>query len=168
MRVTERMGNRQGSAIILAMFLLVLLSAAGMYAVSLPVPVGENLQQQYLSAVARNMARAGAHAAIARLPDVFPDASPYIRRIPVGPNAMGRYAVTSRRTGRLDDAPGHGREFPYGNYSLVSEGSVSGVFRGTFQVRAEVRFGRVPGDRGEKSMGPGPRARILKWEEKGL
>jgi len=168
MWVPEGMGDRKGSAIILAMFLLVLLSAAGMYAVSMPVHVGDSLQQQHLSAVARNMARAGAHAAIARLPDVFPDASPYIRRIPVGPSAIGRYAVTSRRTGRVDDATGYGREFPYEDYSLVSEGSVSGAFRGTFRVRAEVRFSRLSGERGKESMEPEPRARILKWEEKGL
>jgi hypothetical protein len=161
------MGTRQGSAIILAMVLLVLLSAAGMYAVSMPVPVGDAFRQQYLSAVARNMARAGAHAAIARLPDVFPDALPCIRRIPVGTGAMGRYAVTSRRIGKADGATGNGRGIAYEGYSLVSEGSVPGAFWGTFQVRAEVRFVRVPGERGKEPMGPETRARILKWEETG-
>jgi hypothetical protein len=62
------MGKRRGSAIVLAMLLLVLLSAVGMYAVSLPVSVGESFPEPYPSAVARNMARAGAHAGIALLP----------------------------------------------------------------------------------------------------
>lgn len=167
MRATERMENRKGSAIILAMVLLVLLSAAGMYAVSVPVPVGDAFRQQYPAAIARNMARAGAHAAIARLPDVFPDALPYIRRIPVGPGTMGRYVVTSRSIGKAEGATGKGRNFPHEEYLLVSEGSVPGVFRGTFQVRAEVRFVRASGERGKKPMGPETRARIIKWEETG-
>lgn len=163
----ERMGDRGGSAIILAMVLLFLLSAAGMYAVSMQAPVGEPFRQQYLSTVARNMARAGAHAAIARLPEVSTDASPYVRRIPVGPGATGRYMVTSRWIGRADDATGNGRGSRYERYSLVSEGSVPGAFRGRFQVRAEVRLVRLPREPGNETKGPETMARILRWEETG-
>ncbi len=159
MRRTERMDARRGSVIVLAMLLLVLLSAAGMYAVSLPVSVADGSQLHHQSAVARNMARAGVHAAIARLPNAIPDAAPYVRRIPVGPNATGRYSVISRRTGVADSASGYGKGHGFEDYTLDSEGSVMDAVGGAFRVRAEVRFWISPAS--------GPRARIRKWEEIG-
>ena len=62
------MNGRRGSAIVLSMLLLVLLSALGMFMVSVPVGTGESAARHHRAAVARNMARAGANAAIARLP----------------------------------------------------------------------------------------------------
>lgn len=153
------MGTHRGSAIVLAMLLLVLLSAIGMYAVSLPVSVGESFPQAYPSAVARNMARAGAHAGIALLPGVFPDATPYVRRFAVGPEMSGVYSVTSRKAGGSGNAPGPGEESGFQDYTLVSEGSVAGARGAGFRVRAEVRYW--------PSSSSGPRTRIRKWEEKG-
>jgi hypothetical protein len=154
------MGKRRGSAIVLAMLLLVLLSAVGMYAVSLPVSVGESFPEPYPSAVARNMARAGAHAGIALLPFAFPGATPYVRRFAVGPDMKGLYSVTSRKTGGTGNAPGPGEETGFEEYTLVSEGSVAGARGAGFRVRVEVRYWPSPSS--------GPRTRILKWEEKGL
>lgn len=141
----------------LAILLLVLLNAIGMYVVSLPVSMGESSQQHYLASVARNMARAGAHAAIARLPAVSPEAAPYVRRIPVGSEITGRYSVTSRRAGDAMDAARSGKGSPVSEYELVSEGNVPGSFGKSFRVRANVRVGVVPGRH----------AQILKWEESG-
>ena len=154
------MAASRGSAIVLAMLLLVLLSALGMYAVSLPVSVGENLPQSYPSAVARNMARAGAHAAIARLPGLFPASAPYVRRFAVGPDSTGGYSVTSGKTTSSGGGSGPGNEAAYEDFTLVSEGSVSGAFRARFRVLAEVRYW--------PSSSSGPRARIRKWEESGV
>jgi hypothetical protein len=154
------MGKRRGSAIVLAMLLLVLLSAVGMYAVSLPVSVGESFPERYPAAVARNMARAGAHAGIALLPRAFPDAAPYVRRFAVGPEMSGVYSVTSRKTGGSGNAPGPGEESGFQDYTLVSEGSVPGARGAGFRVWAEVRYW--------PSSSSGPRTRIRKWEEKGL
>ncbi len=158
-RVTERMGGRRGSAIVLAMLLLVLFGALGMYAVSLPVATGEGLPPHYPPAVARNMARAGAHAGIALLPAMFPDAAPYVRRMPVGSNATGRYSVTSRRIDRKAESSGVAPAPGFSDYLLVSEGSAPGFSGAGFRVRAEVRVGPFPA--------PSARARILRWEESG-
>lgn len=158
-QVTERMDNRRGSAIVLAMLLLVLFSALGMYAVSLPVSTGDGFPPHYPSAVARNMARAGAHAGIALLPRLFSDASPYVRRLPVERNAAGRYSVTSRRIHRAEESSGSANQPEFVDYQLVSEGSASGASRARFRVRAEVRIGPHPAG--------GPRMRILRWEESG-
>lgn len=159
MQVSDRMGCCRGSAIVLAMLLLVLLSGLGMYAVSLPVSVGEGSQPLDPSAVARNMARAGAHAGIALLPRMFPDAAPYVRRMPAGTGATGRYSVISRRIDGASEAPRAGKKPGFDDYALVSEGSASGGVGARYRVRVEVRVGPFPV--------PAPRARILRWEESG-
>ena len=151
------MSRRRGSAIVLSMLLLVVLSALGMYAVSAPVGTGESVSRQHRAAVARNMARAGANAAIARLPIVSPEGSPYIRRIPVGSNVTGRYSVTSRKAG-VEIGRGSAGAAVFEEYDLVSVGSVTDLPEGDARVAARIRFGPDPA---------GPRARILKWEESG-
>ena len=137
------------------MLLLVILSAAGMYVVSVPSTIGESASLLHRTAVARNMARAGANAAIARLPAVSPAGSPYVRRIPVGPGVTGRYSVTSRTAGSgIGAAPPSGFE----EYELVSVGGVTDL---SDKVRIEARIRYRP----ERGV---PKARIVKWEESGV
>ena len=149
------MNRCRGSAIVLSMLLLVILSALGMYVVSVPVGTGESAGRHHRAAVARNMARAGANAAIARLPVVSPGGSPYVRRIPVGPNVTGRYSVTSQKAA-VGNVPGPASGFE--EYDLVSVGSMTDLPDGEARVVARIRYG---------SDLPGPKARILKWEESG-
>src|SRR5512134_880436 len=151
------MGGRRGSAIVLAMLLLVLFSALGMYAVSFPLSGGDGFQH-HASPVARNMARAGAHAGIALLPRLFSDGAPYVRRLEVGAGVAGRYSVTSRRIRRTGEASGPARRPGFEDYLVVSEGSAAGA-SGRVRVRAEVRVGPSPA--------AAVRARILRWEESG-
>jgi hypothetical protein len=149
------MNRSTGSAIVLSMLLLVILSALGMYAVSVPVGTGESASRHHRAAVARNMAKAGANAAIARFPLVSPGGSPYVRRIPVGPDVTGRYSVTSRNAGKeigTGSAGGSGFE----EYDLVSVGSVTDLPAGEVRVVARIRYAPDL---------PGQKARILKWEE---
>jgi len=155
MRGTDSMKRCRGSAIVLSMLLLVVLSALGMYVVTVPVGTGESAGRHHRAAVARNMARAGANAAIARLPVLNPVGSPYVRRIPVGANVTGRYSVTSRKAGaEIEPGPAPGFE----EYDLVSVGSVNDLPDGDARVVARIRYGPGPA---------GPRARVLKWEESG-
>jgi hypothetical protein len=147
------MFERRGSAIVLSMLLLVILSALGMFMVSVPVGTGESAVRYQRDAVARNMARAGANAAIARLPLVSPGGSPYVRRIPVGPDVTGRYSVTSQKAAAGNaPSPGTGIE----EYDVVSVGSVTDRSAGEVRVVARIRY--APDLLGQK-------ARILKWEE---
>ena len=138
-----------------SMLLLIILSALGMYVVSAPLGMVESAGRHHRAAVARNMARAGANAAIARLPVVNPVGSPYVRRIPVGPNVTGRYSVTSQKAAAGNvPAPGAGFE----EYDLVSVGTATDLSEGDARVVARIRFG---------PEGDGLRVRILKWEEHG-
>lgn len=139
----------------LSMLLLVVLSAVGMYVVSVPVGSGDSAGRHHRAAVARNMARAGANAAIARFPVVDPGGSPYVRRIPVGPGVTGRYSVTSRKSG---PETGTGPASGFGEYELVSVGGVTDAPGENVRVAATVRFDPVRGV---------PGARIVKWEETG-
>src|SRR5512132_146382 len=147
----------RGSAIVLSMLLLVILSALGMYVVSVPIGTGESAGRHHRAAVARNMARAGANAAIARLPVESPGGAPYVRRIPVGPGVTGRYSVTSRKAG-AEIAPGHGAVRGFEEFDLVSVGSGTDHPAGEVRIAARIRYGPDPA---------GPRARLLKWEESG-
>ena len=151
------MNGRRGSAIVLSMLLLVILSALGMFMVSIPVGTGESASRHHREAVARNMARAGVNAAIARFPVVSPGGSPYVRRIPVGPNVTGRYSVTSRKAS-VGIVPGPAAVSGFEEYDLVSVGSVTDLPDGDVRVVARIRYGPALA---------GPRARILKWEESG-
>jgi hypothetical protein len=150
------MDRCRGSAIVLSMLLLVILSALGMYFVSVPVGTGETSSRHHRAAVARNMARAGANAAIARFPLESNYGSPYVRRIPVGPNVTGRYSVTSRKAGAK---VGPGSASGFEEYDLVSVGSVTDLPDGDVRVVARMRYGSDPNRQ---------KAHILKWEESGL
>lgn len=152
------MTGRRGSAIVLSMLLLVILSAVGVYVVSLPVGTGESAVRYHRVAVARNMARAGANAAIARVSGGIPAGSPYVRRIPVGPNLTGRYSVTSRTILGAEGAPPDRPASGFAEYELVSVGSVTDLPDGDARVVARVRCGPDPAR---------SRTRILKWEESG-
>jgi len=143
------MNGRRGSAIVLSMLFLVVLSALGMFLVSVPVGTGQSASRHHRAAVARNMARAGANAAIARFPVQSGGGSPYVRRIPVGPNVTGRYSVTSRKIA-VENGSG------FEEYELVSVGGVTDLPEGDVRVVARVRFGP------ERGL---LRARIVKWEE---
>lgn len=157
MRGTDAMDRCRGSAIVLSMFLLVILSALGMYLISVPVGTGESSSRHHRATVARNMARAGANAAIARFPLVSPGGSPYVRRIPVGPNVTGRYSVTSRKVA-AEFGSGSGSGSGFEEYDLVSVGNVTDLPVGDVRVVARIRY--FPDF-------PGPKVRILKWEETG-
>ena len=149
------MDRRRGSAIVLSMLLLVILSALGMYLVSVPAGTGESASRHHRAVVARNMARAGANAAIARFPVMSGGGSPYVRRIPVGPNVTGRYSVTSQKAA-VGNAPGPGTGFE--EYDLVSVGNVIDLPVEDVRVVARIRYSSDP---------TGRKVHILRWEEAG-
>jgi len=151
------MNRCRGSAIVQSMLLLIILSALGMFMVSVPLGTGESASRHHRGAVARNMARAGANAAIARFPLESPVGSPYVRRIPVGPEVTGGYSVTSRKAGS-EIVPGSIGGSGFEEYEIVSIGSATDLRDGNVRVAARVRYG---------PDFAGPRARILKWEESG-
>jgi len=143
----------RGSAIVLSMLLLIILSALGMYVVSAPMGARKGASAHHRAAVARNMARAGVNAAIARFRLGHPGGSSYVRLIPAGENLTGRYSVTTRK---VVTGAGAGPATGFEEYELVSAGSVAGDAEGNVIVVARVRFGPD-----QRSM----RARIVRWEE---
>lgn len=146
--------NRPGGyAVVVAMLVLIVLSALGMYVASVPLVVGQNARKRQTEAVARNMAKAGANAAVARLPDVIPERLPYARRFPVTRNLTGRYVVESRRSGGATPGNPHA---PAGEdeYVVLSRGGVDEAPEVEYRVRAVIRYSRSSATK-----------RITQWEE---
>ena len=147
--------RREGSAVILAMLLLVLISAIGIYVISLPYPVSQDMRGYEREAVVKSMASAGVHAAIARFAQGGSDELPYVRYFDIGREITGKYTVSSRESGKTSrpgsstDAWAKAKE-----YVVLSEGSIvqSGGVRHI--VRATVQY--LPKER---------KSRIVAWEE---
>jgi hypothetical protein len=147
------MTDKGGYALVITMLILLLFGAVGVYLVSLPFPAGQNVRKYELEAVARNMAKAGANAAIARLPDVMPEGAPYLRTFRVAPNLTGGYAVSFRRLENsipANAAPG-GEERAY---EVLSVGGVDQAPDLKYRVHVVIRY-----------FSGSARGRITQWEE---
>lgn len=153
------MRDLRGSAIVFAMLLLILVSGLGMIFISLPFSAGESSQQYHQAAVMRNVASAGAHAAIASLPGIYPEQFPRIRRLAAGPNLTGKYTVSSRKSGSAGVDSGKPGGFAVEEYTVISEGEITEVPGRKARVTAVIRYGP------SSAEGGFPRARIRKWEE---
>ena len=143
----------RGSAIILAMLILVLISATGIYVISLPHPIGKDLRKYEREAAAKYMAIAGVHAAIARLSSSSPDGVPYVRYFDISQNMTGKYSASLR------ESAGPFKNEPAGDplareYVVVSEGAIVQSGEARHIIRATVRHS--PGGR---------KSRIVSWEE---
>ena len=150
------MGDRRGYALVVAMLILLLFGAVGIYVASLPFAAGRNVRRHELETVARNMAKAGANAAIACLPEVIPDGAQYLRTFRVAPGLTGRYAVWSRRLVKsAPPASAHGGE--QREYEVRSEGGVEQAPDVKYRVHVVIRYSSgVPG------------GQISQWEESAL
>ena len=134
------------------MLLLVMISAAGVYVVSLPQPSNKDLYVRQREAVAKYMAIAGVHAAIARLPDSS-DGLPYVRHFVIAPNMTGKYTVFLQESGRTSKRESAGKSLER-EYVVVSEGSVVRFEDKKHIVQATVRHSQ-----GKR------KTRILLWPE---
>ncbi|MGE5247240.1 MAG: hypothetical protein ACM3L8_02735 [Verrucomicrobiota bacterium] len=150
------MGDKRGYALVVAMLILLLFGAIGIYVASLPFPAGRNVRRHELEAVARNMAKAGANAAIARLPEVIPGGAPYLRNFRVTPGLTGRYAVWSRRLEKsIAATPARGGE--QGDYEVFAEGGVEQAPGMKYRVHVVIRYSSGSAE-----------GQITQWEESAL
>ncbi|MCL2102948.1 MAG: hypothetical protein FWH25_02810 [Syntrophorhabdaceae bacterium] len=112
--------NSSGSAIVIAMLLLVLISAAGIYVISLQRPAVQSMNGHEHEAVAKWMAVAGVHAVAARISHGALEGPPYVRSFDVARNITGTYTVSFREsTGPKSAGDSSAKE-----YVVLSEGSI--------------------------------------------
>lgn len=145
MMATGKM-NRRGNAMIITLLLLVILTAIGIYAVSITTTEMDIALHTRVGTITRNIAESGAYFGIAQLPfTTYPPGSDCTVTLLMGPNITGTYTVSSFQTGALSIQPGYGANFrfaDFGVYSSTSSGP-SG-FTGKARVDADINYGPIP------------------------
>ena len=131
--------DERGNALVITLLLLVILTAIGIYAISISTnEMGMALQSRVGSA-AFNSADAGANWGIDRVPDVIMNP---------GENASlpdgSRYVVTSRTTGVMTLRPGYGANYRFVDFEVTSAGSPPPAYTGNRGIQAVVDFGPLP------------------------
>ncbi len=138
--------SRSGSALLVTLMLLVVLTAIGIFAISLTTKEMNIATQVKVGTILRNTAESGAYFGIGQLPTLY---SGYSNHLDVAGGIQCDYTVTSVMSGNLSIEPGYGANFRFSNFSVTSRASwPSGTFVGSTRVDAEVRFGPVPAGTG--------------------
>jgi hypothetical protein len=137
--------DRRGNAMIITMMLLVILTAIGVYAVSITTTEMDITLHSRVGTISRNVAEAGAHFGIDAIPNTFGIAAPAFQTLTVGTNMTATYRVTSDISGPLTIQPGYGANFRFANYDVTATLSAppSG-FTASSQVDATVNYGPIP------------------------
>jgi len=134
------LSNERGSALIITLMLLLILTAIGIYAISISTTEMGIALQSKTGTATLNSADSGANYAIDQIPNVLTTAY-----VPVPPPADGsNYSVTSRATGNMTLKPGFGSNFRFADFEVVSRGTPPPQFVGQRSVEAVVNYGPVP------------------------
>jgi hypothetical protein len=131
------MGER-GSALVTHLMLLVILTAIGIYAISISTTEMNMAVQSRVGTAALNSADAGANYGIDNVPNtiMFPVAG----ALP----DQSTYSVTSRTTGVMTLRSGYGGNYRFVDFEVTSTGSPPPAYAGTRGVQAVVDFGPLP------------------------
>lgn len=132
------LSNERGSALIITLMLLLILTAIGIYAISLSTTEMSIALQSKTGTALLNAADSGANFGIDQIPTVFTTA--YATTLPDGSS----YSGTSRATGTLTIKPGFGANFQFADFEVTSTGTPPPQFGGQRIVRAVVNYGPVP------------------------
>lgn len=137
MKTTAR--SERGSALVITMMVLLILTAIGIYAISLSTTEMNIALQSRVGTATLNAADSGANFGIDRVPDVFsawtaatslPDKSTYILR--------------SWATGGMTMRPGFGANFRFADFEVESQGTSQPQFAAQRTVDVVVNYGPVP------------------------
>jgi len=130
--------NERGSALIITLMLLVILTAIGIYAISISTTEMSIALQSKAGTAVLNSADSGANSAIDQVPSVFTTAQ-------IGTLLDGSsYTWTSRATGTLTIKAGFGANYGFADFEVTSTGTPPPQFVGQRTVQAVVNFGPVP------------------------
>ncbi len=131
--------NERGSALVVTLLLLVILTAIGIYAISISTTEMNMAVQSRVGTSALNAADAGANYGIDYVPNVFPSYAA-TGSLP----DQSSYSMTSRALGTGTLRPGYGANYRFPDFEVTSTGSPPPAFSGTRGVQAVVDFGPVP------------------------
>lgn len=136
-RGRSHMGER-GSALVITLLLLVILTAIGIYAISISTTEMNMAAQSRVGTAALNSADAGANYGIDNVPNTI--MFPVTGALP----DQSTYTVTSRTTGVMTLRSGFGGNYRFVDFEVTSTGSPPPVYSGTRGVQAVVDFGPLP------------------------
>jgi hypothetical protein len=129
--------NERGSALIITLILLLILTAIGIYAISISTTEMSIALQSKTGTATLYSAESGAHYAMDMIPNLV-----------TNDNAMltdqSRYSVTSWATGGMTLKPGYGANYRFADFGVDSIGIPPPQFVGQRRVQAVVNYGPVP------------------------
>lgn len=134
----ERGTGDRGSALVITLLLLMILTAIGIYAVGLSTSEMSMAVQSRAGTAALNSADAGVNYGIDNVPDTI--MTPVKGMLP----DRSSYTVTSRTTGVMTLRPGFGANHRFVEFEVTSAGSPPPGHSGSRGVRAVVDFGPLP------------------------
>ena len=130
--------NERGSALIITLMLLVILTAIGIYAISISTTEMNIAIQSRVGTSTLNAADSGVNAGIDNVPSVFAGSQ-------VGSLSDGSsYSWTSRATGASTLRAGYGAGFHFPDFEVTSQGIAPPQFTGTRGVQVVAIYGPVP------------------------
>ncbi|MEW6720813.1 MAG: pilus assembly PilX N-terminal domain-containing protein [Thermodesulfobacteriota bacterium] len=130
--------DERGSALVVTLMLLVILTAIGIYAISISTTEMGIALQSRVGTGALNSADAGANYGMNRVPEVL------LFEESLGLPDGSLYRVTSRTTGVMTLRAGYGSNFRFADFEVTSRGEPPPQFTGSRSVQAVVDFGPVP------------------------
>ncbi len=133
--------DERGSALVITLLLLVILTAIGIYAISLTSTEMNIAIQSKMGTAAFNSADAGANYAIDQIPTTV-SATDNSGKGTLPDNS--KYAVTSVATGKTSLRPGYRDNYRFLDFEVSSTGTPPPGFSGDRGVHVVVDFGPVP------------------------
>ena len=129
--------NERGSALIITLMLLLILTAIGIYAISISTTEMSTALQSKTGTATLNSAESGAHYAIDLVPNPVTNDNATLAD-------QSRYNVSSWATGWMTLKPGFGANYRFADFMADSTGTAPASFVGQRRVQAVVIFGPVP------------------------
>ena len=127
-----------GNALVITMMLLLLLTAIGIYAVSISTTEMNIALHSKVGTATLNSAESGANFGIDQIPAVWSTA--YTDNLA----DLSSYTMTSRATGAMTLKAGFGSNFRFADFEVTSQGSAPPQFTATRSVQVVVNYGPVP------------------------
>ncbi|NNF83711.1 MAG: hypothetical protein HKM29_00980 [Deltaproteobacteria bacterium] len=131
------MKSKRGSALVITLMLLLILTAIGVYAISTTTTEIDVTLQSKVGIVTLNAAEAGIYTAIDQVPDTL--LTGFSATLSTG----AQYTVTSTYTG-LSIKPGYAVNLRFANYQSISTGNAPATFVARRTIDAVADYGPVP------------------------
>ena len=131
------LSNERGSALIIALMLLLILTAIGIFAISISTTEMSTALHSKTGTATLNTTESGAHYAIDQIPNLVTNTNVTLAD-------QSWYSVSSWATGGMTLKPGFGANYRFADFMADSTGTAPPPSVGQRRVQAVVIFGPVP------------------------